>query len=471
MAYFPGESGGSYTVSELTALIRTVLEQDFSDIWVRGEISNFVVPRSGHFYLTLKDADAQLRAVCFRGMQRRISFRPQNGMEVAARGRITVYEPRGEYQLIVSEMMDLGQGRLQLAFEQLKEKLNKEGLFDPALKKDLPMLPARVGVVTSATGAAIRDIVRVLRRRNSAVHVELYPVKVQGEGAAQEIAEGIAYFHRQADLDVIIVGRGGGSLEDLWAFNEEVVARAIFACTVPVISAVGHEIDFTITDFVADVRAATPSAAAEIVSAAAEELASRVNNLLGSLRASWDRYISQRKHRFQLLFMSRGFSGMPHRLAVIVQKVDERQMRLQYTIRELMTTGEKSLADLRHRLTLANPLKTLGECRHELDTSRQWLSTAMANYLTEKNTVLKTQSKTLRDLNPNRVLERGYAVCLDEKGTLVRFAEDVAPGSGVDVLLQKGALECKVEKRRQQWASPDNSNKNTSRRLIPPDHD
>ena len=262
-----------YSVAELSLEIRNLLERQFPDVWVTGEVSNLRAAGSGHLYFTLKDETAQLRAVCFRNQARYLKFKPQDGLAVIARGRLSVYEARGEYQLYVEFLEPAGLGALQLAFEQLKQKLAAEGLFDPARKKPLPMLPRVIGVVTSPTGAVIRDILRILHRRFRNINVLIYPVKVQGEGAAQEIAQGIEYFNRQAPVDVMIVARGGGSLEDLWAFNEEVVARAIAASKIPVISAVGHETDFTIADFVADLRAPTPSAAAELVVRRKQDLA------------------------------------------------------------------------------------------------------------------------------------------------------------------------------------------------------
>ena len=254
-----------YSVSELSQQIRNLLEKEFPDVWVVGEVSNFRAASSGHLYFTLKDESAQIRAVCFRNQARYLKFRPQDGISVIARGHLSVYETRGEYQLYIEYLEPAGLGALQLAFEQLKQKLAAEGLFDPGRKKPLPLLPRTVGVVTSPTGAVIRDILRVLRRRFRNMNVMLGPVKVQGEGAAEEIVEGIKTLNRQTGVDVIIVARGGGSLEDLWAFNEEIVARAIAASKIPIISAVGHETDFTIADFVADLRAPTPSAAAALV--------------------------------------------------------------------------------------------------------------------------------------------------------------------------------------------------------------
>src|SRR6266542_1598480 len=265
-----------YTGSELTAEIKRTLEDRYREIWVQGEISNFKHHSSGHMYFTVKDDQAQAKAACFRNTNRYLKFRPEDGLEVLIRGRISLYEARGDYQILVDYMMPVGLGSLQLAFDQLKEKLRREGLFEAARKRALPLLPQKIGIVTSPTGAAIRDILRILKRRNASLHVLVFPANVQGAGAANEIAAGVRYFNTRVDIDVILVGRGGGSIEDLWAFNEEVVARAIFQSQIPVISAVGHEIDFTISDFVADLRAPTPSAAAEMVSGAREDLRATV---------------------------------------------------------------------------------------------------------------------------------------------------------------------------------------------------
>src|SRR5207253_3065812 len=275
------------SVSELTASIRGELEKRFASVWVEGEISNFRAHGSGHWYFTLKDEFAQLRAACYRSNNQRIRFRPEDGLQVRARGRVSVYEAKGEYQLIVETLEPVGAGALQLAFEQTKARLQAEGLFASQLKRPIPFFPRRIGVVTSPSGAAIRDIINVISRRTRTVHLLIAPARVQGEGAAQEIARAIRFLNdhharamrddrHEAMIDVIVVGRGGGSIEDLWAFNEEVVARAIRSSRLPIISAVGHETDFTIADFVADLRAATPSAAAELVAAHEEELCSRL---------------------------------------------------------------------------------------------------------------------------------------------------------------------------------------------------
>src|SRR3984957_16432720 len=286
----------TWKVSELTARIRELLEAALPEVWVEGEVSNCRMAQSGHCYFTLKDAKSQIRCVCFRDQMRGLKFKPEDGLHITVRGALSVYDARGEYQIYVTNIEPVGLGALQLAFEQLKKKLQAEGLFDQARKQPLPVLPRCIGVVTSPTGAAIRDILRVLKRRFANVHVQIYPVKVQGDGAAAEIAGGVRYFNRAKFADVVIVARGGGSLEDLWAFNEEIVARAIAASEVPVITGIAHETDFTIADFVADLRAPTPSAAAEIVVQSRQEFERHIAACTSDLVKEMRYFLSQRRH-------------------------------------------------------------------------------------------------------------------------------------------------------------------------------
>ncbi|MFH1757236.1 MAG: exodeoxyribonuclease VII large subunit, partial [Pseudomonadota bacterium] len=309
----------TYTVSKLTLEIKTLLEHNFEYLWLEGEISNLRLPSSGHLYFTLKDEFAQIRGVMFKLQNRILKFEPVDGLQVSCYGRLSVYEPRGEYQIIIDYMEPKGLGALQLAFEQLKEKLSNEGIFDPGHKKPLPHLPGKIGIVTSSTGAAIRDILQIIDRRFANVAILLYPVRVQGPGAAQEIAHAIAELSQWPQIDVIIVGRGGGSLEDLWAFNEEVVARAIFHSRVPIISAVGHEIDFTIADFVADLRAPTPSAAAELVVRNKVELVQSLKNLGDRLAHAGRAFTESKRERLQSLL---------HRLADPRKKLADQRLRL-----------------------------------------------------------------------------------------------------------------------------------------------
>ncbi len=321
------------TVTELTRRIKSLLEDSIGFVWVVGEVSNLRRPTSGHLYFTLKDAESQIAVVMFKNRNVRLKFRLEDGLEVIAGGLVSVYERRGNYQIIAEELEPRGVGALQLAFEQLKEKLKKEGLFDPEHKKPLPMLPQRIGVVTSPTGAAIRDILNVIERRFSNVHILIYPVLVQGDEAAGQIARAINDVDRLANVDVIIVGRGGGSLEDLWAFNEEVVARAIYECDTPVISAVGHEIDFTIADFVSDVRAPTPSAAAELVVQERETLTEQVETLQKQLDGYVRQHLYSLRHRLELCGESYVFQRPTEPLRQLAQRVDELTMRAEQTAR------------------------------------------------------------------------------------------------------------------------------------------
>ncbi|HTG14585.1 MAG TPA: exodeoxyribonuclease VII large subunit, partial [Blastocatellia bacterium] len=311
------------TVSELTAQLKTLVEGNFFEVRVEGEISNFRRHTSGHWYFTLKDKAAALRCACFRMQNRLIRFAAEDGMTVTARGRLSVYEARGEYQLVVEYLEPVGIGALQLAFEQLKNKLAAEGLFDAERKRSLPLLPRCIGVVTSPTGASVRDIIRVIRRRNEAVSVLIAPARVQGEGAAFEIARAIRVLSSRAEVDVIIVGRGGGSMEDLWCFNDERVARAIFKSRVPVISAIGHETDFTIADFVADLRASTPSAAAEMVTAAHDEVSARLAGLRSDLSRAVRYRVLELRSQVAGLESSRAFDGVRMKLRSTAQRLDD----------------------------------------------------------------------------------------------------------------------------------------------------
>jgi exodeoxyribonuclease VII large subunit len=330
-----------YTVSQLTGEIKTLLEKNFEHIWVEGEISNFRQPTSGHLYFTLKDESSQLRAVMFRMQNRLLKFEPEDGLQVVCYGRLTVYDPRGEYQIVVDHLEPKGLGALQLAFEQLKEKLSGEGLFDPARKRPLPTLPQKIGIVTSPTGAAIRDILQIIDRRFANVHILLYPVRVQGPGAAQEIAQAIDELGQWPGLEVMIVGRGGGSLEDLWAFNEEGVARAIHRSPVPVISAVGHEIDFTIADFVADLRAPTPSAAAELVIGNKLELVQNLENLVWRLNQMVRTTLESWQERLGSLI---------HRLTDPRKRIADQRLRLDDFSSRLATSMQQGLGRRSERL-------------------------------------------------------------------------------------------------------------------------
>jgi len=390
-----------YTVAELTREIKDLIEEGFGPLWVEGEISNFVHHGSGHMYFSLKDEGAVLRAVFFRQYNSRLLFLPENGMQVLARGTITVYEPSGQYQLVVSELRPSGTGALQLAFEQLKARLAAEGLFDEERKRPLPSFPQAVGVVTSSTGAAVRDIISVITRRCPPAKIVLYPVRVQGEGAAGEIAEGIRAFGRWGKAQVLIVGRGGGSLEDLWAFNEEEVARAIYDSPVPVISAVGHQTDFTIADFVADLRAPTPSAAAEYAVPEAAEL---------------------------------------------LQGVEEMLRRLVAAERSRLDTGAQRLDELERNISLRRLALRLERLEQERLALTGRLKRAALNRLTAARLEWARLRESLEALNPAAVLGRGFSIVRTPEGEVVSSSDQVSVGREVEVLLSRGALDCRVER-------------------------
>ncbi len=419
------------TVSEIVSEVKGLLETSFRDIWVRGEISNFVVPRSGHFYFSLKDDESQLRAVCFRRQGRYLKIRPENGMEVLARGSITVYPPRGDFQMIVEYMEPLGQGALLLAFEQLKARLSGEGLFDAGRKKPLPLLPTKIGVVTSPTGAAIQDILRVLSRRNNRLDVLIHPARVQGPEAAGEIARGIRRLNLRDDLDVLIVGRGGGSAEDLWAFNEEAVARAISESRLPVVSAVGHEIDFTIADLVADLRAPTPSAAAEIVSAARSELTDRVSQLRRRAAQAIRLQLQSKRRQLHQLSSSRSFVDAETRLRIYLQRLDELQGRLLKTL----------------------PVR-LQPARHEVAHLHKSLQQSIRYFLSSRRQALESRSGRLQAFSPLSVLERGYAIVSRSEGEIVRDPDQVKPGERLSVRVARGdfAVQRADDSRKEEPA-------------------
>lgn len=390
------------TISELTGQIKKLLEGAFSDVWVEGEVSNLRAPQSGHVYFTLKDEQSQINAVLFRSAQRFLKFTLTHGMQVICRGRVSVYEPRGDYQLVVEYIEPKGVGALQQAFEELKARLSKEGLFDAAHKKPLPLLPARIGIITSPTGAAIRDILRVIRRRHPRMHILLYPVTVQGTSAAPEIIEALEYFNSGKSVDVIILGRGGGSLEDLWAFNEEAVARAIYASGIPVISAVGHETDYTISDFVADLRAPTPSAAAEMVveteEGFREAIATLELRLIRALRRQIDLLRAGLREKSRLLIDPR------RRLEQLSQRLDELLGRLTFGFSHIIERERARLA----RLTAG-----------------------------------------LEHLNPLGILSRGYSITKTlPDGRILKSAADAVPGERISTRLHEGEVISRVEEAK-----------------------
>lgn len=444
------------SVSQLTSAIRGTLEKRFATVWVEGEISNFRAHSSGHWYFTLKDELAQLRSACYRSSNQRIRFRPEDGLQVRARGRLSVYEPKGEYQLIVEALEPVGAGALQLAFEQTKARLQAEGLFADAVKRAIPMFPRRIGVITSPSGAAIRDILNVISRRTRTVHVLFAPARVQGEGSARDIARAIKFlndFHARAlreggadaGIDVMIVGRGGGSIEDLWAFNEEALARAIRASVIPVISAVGHETDFTIADFVADLRAPTPSAAAEIVAAHEAQLCSLLESLTANLARSIRFRISGSRNDVQELALSPAFDSVLARLRNAMTATDEAEHRLQTAIVAHLQRVQRRLGAAAHSLTPAQLRSAVIAARTRFASLTGTRDAAIAVRLESARQKLGVAAAALDAMSPLKVLERGYAIAHNAEGGVVREASTMAAGDSLRVRLWKGALDCRVE--------------------------
>ena len=433
------------TVTELTQKIKKHLEEEFEEIWVEGEISNFRSPSSGHYYFTLKDDKSQIRAVVFRFMGRYLKFEPHDGLLVICRGRINVYEPRGEYQLILDYMEPKGIGALQLAFEQLKEKLQKEGLFDPERKKALPLLPQKIGIVTSPTGAAIKDLLNVIGRRFHNVGILINPVKVQGEGAAQEIAGAIEELNHIPGIDVIILARGGGSLEDLWAFNEEIVARAIYHSSIPIISAVGHEIDFTIADFVADLRAPTPSVAGELVVRDKVELKNLLELLSNQLG-------NQIKHLFEteknhLIFLRKRLPDLRIRVSDFQLRVDDVSSRLSPRIFQALQLKGEVLRGRKVRLLLRNPKLKIEEYLKSISLCEKELIDNMNQLLNRLHQVLERYLGGLDSLSPLNVLKRGYSITrVLPSYKIVKESGMLSKGDMVNVVLGKGEVFCQVEK-------------------------
>jgi exodeoxyribonuclease VII large subunit len=432
------------SVSELTARLRSLVESAFGTVVVEGEISNCRQWSSGHIYFTLKDDHAQLRAVVFRMTARGLRFAPEDGMHVIARGRLSLYEVKGEYQLVCDTLEPKGLGALQAAFEQLKRRLQADGLFDAARKRPLPVLPRRIGVVTSLDGAAVRDVLRVLTSRYPSVRVVIRPARVQGDGAAQDLVRALRAVSKVPEVDVVIVGRGGGSAEDLWAFNEEVLARAIAACPVPVISAVGHEVDFTIADFVADVRAATPSNAAEIVVERAEHFRSRIERADERLRATM-RARSDRR-RLGLLRLDADLRQWPVRVVMLDRDRQELGLRLRHALGGHVARLTQRFEGWRRRLDRRDVRRVLAELGTRLERADGRLRERASRRRLAADARVRELAGRLDALSPLAVLGRGYAVCWNAARTsIIRSAQAVAPGDGVRVTLSAGELACRVE--------------------------
>jgi len=442
-----------YTVSELTAKVKVLLEDNFSFIWICGEISNLRIPASGHFYFTLKDEKAQINAVMFRGQNRNLKFMPEDGMSVKGIGRVSVYEPRGAYQIILEYLEPKGTGAIQLAFEQLKERLSAEGLFDEKYKTPLPFLPRKISIITSPTGAVIHDILKIVNRRFPSIPIEIIPVKVQGDGSEREIVSGLETINARSDSDVVILARGGGSLEDFHAFNSEEVARAIFASKIPVISAVGHEIDFSIADFVADLRAPTPSAAAELVVPLKNELLKKSAELKNALTIRFSRYIDQ---------LQSMVTEMSHRLADPKKRIADLRLRTDDLLSRLIRTLKANIIQQQVRfewrfdkLSLHNPLIYTNKANDKLNQINNNLLTYIRICLTKKQFLLRELDARLTALSPNAILDRGYSITRTiPDAVIVRNPQQVEIGQDIEIMVAKGSLICSV-KRKQYYGKTD----------------
>ena len=435
------------SVSELSAEIRSLLEGEIGERLVEGEVSNCRLWNTGHLYFTLKDEGSQIRAVMFRSAAQRLKFKPEDGLHVVARGRVSVYEVKGEYQLVCDQMEPRGLGALQLAFEQLKKKLQAEGLFDAARKRALPALPRKIGVITSLDGAAVRDILKVLSRRYPNAHIVIRPSRVQGEDAAADLVRGLTLMGRVPGVDVVIIGRGGGSMEDLWAFNDEGLARAIASCPVPVISAVGHEVDFTIADFVADLRAPTPSAGAEMVVARREELCSMIDRHHDRLRGAMRNAVDRRRAAVHRLTSARGLATLPARLALRSRHVSELTHTLARTTRASLQARERQQGIWRQRLDARAPGRRLQELLMAVSSATERLMAAAERTRHRHDSAFRALAGRLENLSPLGVLARGYALCWDDaRGRLIRDASTVSTGDRVRVTLSQGELGCVVDR-------------------------
>ncbi|MFQ2171751.1 exodeoxyribonuclease VII large subunit [Aeromonas rivipollensis] len=439
-----------FTVTRLNSAVRMILEQDLGLVWLTGELSNLAMPSSGHWYFSLKDISAQVRCAMFKGNNRRVPFRPQDGMQVLVQARVSLYEPRGDYQLIIESMQPAGDGMLALRFEELKRRLGSEGLFDEGRKRPLPRDPRAVGLVTSATGAALHDMLTVLKRRAPDLPVFIYPTQVQGSAATSQIVAAITLANRRAEVDVLIVGRGGGSLEDLWCFNEEVVARAIAGSAIAVVSAVGHEVDVTISDFAADLRAPTPSAAAELVAPDRSARAQRLVHLKLRLVQAISRRQTAARHGFALLQKRLDHQDPKRRLEQQSQRLDELSGRLQQLLNLRLHQGERRLANLELRLQARSPstLLAAGKRRHQLAEER--LHTLMSKRQDLAAHRLAMLSARLDGVSPLATLGRGYSITRTPSGEVISRAAQVSPGQQLVTMLAEGELQVRVEEVHNQ---------------------
>ncbi|TNI25153.1 exodeoxyribonuclease VII large subunit [Aeromonas veronii] len=434
-----------FTVTRLNSAVRMILEQDLGLVWLTGELSNLAMPSSGHWYFSLKDMSAQVRCAMFKGNNRRVAFRPQDGMQVLVQARVSLYEPRGDYQLIIESMQPAGDGVLALRFEELKRRLGAEGLFDESRKRPLPREPRAVGLITSATGAALHDMLTVLKRRAPDLPVFIYPTQVQGSAAISQIVAAIAKANQRAEVDVLIVGRGGGSLEDLWCFNEEAVARAIAHSAIPVVSAVGHEVDVTISDFAADLRAPTPSAAAELVAPDNQARIQRLAHLKQRLLQAMNRQQTAARHDFILLQKRLDHQDPKRRLEQQSQRLDELSTRLQQLLRQRLHQGERRLTNLELRLQGKSPERLLaaGKRRHQLAEERLHALIAKRKDLASHRLAMLTAR--LDGVSPLATLGRGYSITRTARGEVISRAAQVSSGDQLITTLAQGSLQVRVE--------------------------
>ncbi len=440
----PAQSPSIYTVSRLNQTVRLLLEQEMGQVWISGEISNFTQPASGHWYFTLKDDTAQVRCAMFRNSNRRVHFRPQHGQQVLVRANITLYEPRGDYQIIVESMQPAGEGLLQQKYEQLKTKLQAEGLFDQAQKKPLPSPAHCVGVITSKTGAALHDILHVLKRRDPSLPVIIYPTAVQGDDAPGQIVRAIALANQRQECDVLVVGRGGGSLEDLWSFNDERVARAIFASRIPIVSSVGHETDVTIADFVADLRAPTPSAAAEIVSRNQQELLRQVQSAQQRLEMAMDYYLANRNRRFTQLHHRLQQQHPQLRLARQQTALERLRQRMNSAVENQLKRTTQRQASLLRRLDQQNPQPRIHRAGSRIQQLEFRLTETVRARLSATRERFGNALTHLEAVSPLATLARGYSVTATHDGEVLKQTKQVKTGDRLNTRLNDGWVESEV---------------------------
>jgi exodeoxyribonuclease VII large subunit len=448
-----------WTVRALVAAVRAHVEREYADAWVEGEISNFRAPDSGHLYFTLKDGNAQIRVVMFSSKARLLRFRPADGMQVVMRGRVTIYEDRGELQIAAEYIEPKGAGGLQVAFEQLKTKLEAEGLFAAERKKAVPTLPGRIGIVTSPQAAALRDILNILRRRHHSANAVIYPAQVQGDLAAAEVVSGIRYFNKTKSVEVIIVGRGGGPAEDLAAFNDEGLARAVAASEIPVISAVGHETDFTICDFVADLRAPTPSAAAELVIRSRVEIENQAAAVRERLVRAMERILLEARNELMVRTQHGAFARMMDFIRQRQQRLDDLTFRLErgerLRLEQMRRRWEMASAAVRHY----DARRVLAGVRRELETQTSALSGAVRNLLLQYRVRAERMGRALEMLSPLAILDRGYALVFDAEGKLVRDVEQVRSGEEISAKVAKGEIRAVVKGTTEGDGAPKRKDK------------